>query len=760
MIRFLIRSAVALGGVTFGLCTLNLVAQDEKPKTPTAKLRLTRVVLTNAGIGYFYREGTIDGTARVELQVDESDVNDLILSLLAEDTAGTAQSVTYDNRAPAEITLKAFSIDLTENPSVGSLLAQVRGEKVEITYDEKSSVTGSILSVQKPVNSVAQTLEGTSMVVPARKDEVEQINLFSDDGLVSVPLAKIRKVKFVKPELQAEFRKALEALAASRGEGKKAVAVTFNGVGQRKVSLGYIAEAPLWKPTYRLKLGAADAKLQGLAAVENTTDDDWVNVKVKLVSGRPITFKMDLYDLLYVPRPTVEPEMYASLRPPLYQGPASMLGGGGGLGNPGFNFNAGQLNNNAAQGAGVLGGNGIANNLGVGGGVAGISGGQIGQFGNLGGQFGVQGGNGYYGVTRVNPRALMGNRLSYDELRSRLVTKEREKATVVADPTTAASVNLGEAFEYTIADPVTLARFKSALLPVLSETLESEKLSIFNPAIHAGYPLKGIRLKNTSKQFLAQGPVTIFDGDSAAGQARLPDVKPGETRLLSYAIDLDVKMQMEPVDDVVTPVSMKIVAGELRRTTRVKSTTRYTAANRSAEPRTLWITQAIKPRGWKLITPAKAAETTSDLYRFELKLASNTSASLEVIEEKDDIANVKIAEMTNGALDTAIEEATTPAAVKAALVKVRALEKTRTDTIAAIKVTSELVREIVEEQGRQRANLATLPPNSEAYKRTVKKFDDQETAIETHRVKIKDLEQSRATQTADLATLLKGLNAE
>ena len=39
-----------------------------------------------------------------------------------------------------------------------------------------------------------------------------------------------------------------------------------------------------------------------------------------LVSGRPISFQMDLYQPLYVARPTVEPELFASLRPPTYSG--------------------------------------------------------------------------------------------------------------------------------------------------------------------------------------------------------------------------------------------------------------------------------------------------------------------------------------------------------------------------------------------------------------------------------------------------------
>src|ERR1700687_3632113 len=39
-----------------------------------------------------------------------------------------------------------------------------------------------------------------------------------------------------------------------------------------------------------------------------------------LVSGRPISFQMDLYTPLYVPRPTVVPELFTSLRPVAYNG--------------------------------------------------------------------------------------------------------------------------------------------------------------------------------------------------------------------------------------------------------------------------------------------------------------------------------------------------------------------------------------------------------------------------------------------------------
>ena len=82
-----------------------------------------------------------------------------------------------------------------------------------------------------------------------------------------------------------------------------------------------MVENPIWKTSYRLVLNKeGKPSLQGWAIVENPSDEDWSGVRMALISGRPISFQMDLYQPLYVPRPTVEPELFASLRPPTYSG--------------------------------------------------------------------------------------------------------------------------------------------------------------------------------------------------------------------------------------------------------------------------------------------------------------------------------------------------------------------------------------------------------------------------------------------------------
>ena len=144
------------------------------------------------------------------------------------------------------------------------------------------------------------------------------LNLLTDDGLRSVPMDTVSRLKLVNEKLDGELKKALALLASGHATDKKAVEISFLGKGERRVRVGYIQETPIWKTTYRLVLSDEKPLIQGWAIVENTSEEDWKDVKLSLVSGRPISFTMDLYQPLYVPRPQEELELYASLRPQVY----------------------------------------------------------------------------------------------------------------------------------------------------------------------------------------------------------------------------------------------------------------------------------------------------------------------------------------------------------------------------------------------------------------------------------------------------------
>src|SRR5262245_10167302 len=329
MRRFLIAAGVlgvtALAGLVIffrpGLNAADPKAGNDPPAARTANLPIAKAILYSSGVGYFQREGKVHDNSLVYLSCPVQDINDLLKSMVLRDlSGGHVSAVSYDSQAPVERTLKSFAVNLNNNPGFGQILQQVRGEKVEVVLQQSNAtqpgtITGSIMGIEM----VKQ---------PAGKDavvEAEQLNLWCAEGIRSVKLADIQRLRVLNPVMESEVRKALETLAFSHDTQKKAVSISFTGEGDRDVRVGYVIENPIWKTSYRLVLGK-DGKpyLQGWAIVENPSDEDWTGVGMVLISGRPISFQMDLYQPLYVPRPVVVPELFASLRPPTYEGNLAM----------------------------------------------------------------------------------------------------------------------------------------------------------------------------------------------------------------------------------------------------------------------------------------------------------------------------------------------------------------------------------------------------------------------------------------------------
>src|SRR5881628_3093994 len=150
----------------------------ESGKSPTAALLpVAQVVLFSSGVGYFQREGVIDGTQRIDLTFPAQDINDLIKSMTLRDMdGGQVTAVSYDSNVPVERTLQSFAVNLTGNPNFAAILNQARGEKVEVVLQQANAgqpgtLTGSIVGVEKKK-------------ITAGKDvvDVECLNLWCADG--------------------------------------------------------------------------------------------------------------------------------------------------------------------------------------------------------------------------------------------------------------------------------------------------------------------------------------------------------------------------------------------------------------------------------------------------------------------------------------------------------------------------------------------------------------------------------------------------
>ena len=190
----------------------------------SAALPLSKVVLYTSGVGYFQHDGTIQDHADVQLPVRATEINDLLKSLVVQDFDGGAiSSIQYHSRDPLAKTLSSFSVDLSNHPTLGELLIQLRGESVQLTTP--TPITGTIVGVEKKTE-----WKGTGTT--QQHIEVEYLNLLANEKLQSIALTHIQDIHVLNHTLNKELQQALAVLARSHDRQKKTIAITFEGGGR------------------------------------------------------------------------------------------------------------------------------------------------------------------------------------------------------------------------------------------------------------------------------------------------------------------------------------------------------------------------------------------------------------------------------------------------------------------------------------------------------------------------------------------------
>ncbi len=726
-----LRAAVTLTLLSAGV---NLRAQQAgpSPASPSAEVPVREVVLFSSGVGYFQHEGSVTGDASAQLRFKTGQINDILKSLVLQDlNGGRVGVVTYPSQDPLAKTLGSFQVDISDNPSLGDLLNKLRGARLSISFagvNGAENFSATVLGVEK------------RQVPGGSKDgdqtlEKEFLNVVAERGIRSLQLDKIDRFQLEDAGLQEELNRALAAVAGARDQDKKPVDIRFNGTGERHVRLGYVVETPIWKASYRLVLSGDDpddkkpkAFLQGWAIVENQTDNDWNNVRLSLVSGRPISFTENLYQPLYVPRPEVTPELYASLRPQTYEGGQQQAQQEASA--------AASADESSTETDAVGKRRGGTRNRSIAPAPAPVA---------------------------MFPGAEAGTaRVDTVDEAARDRTGEQDgrinATTSVASITDAAKV--GELFQYTVGN-VSLSRQRSAMIPIINDPVEVEKLSIFNQSVLGNHPLNGARLKNTTAdaKHLLGGPVTVFDEGRYAGDAQLDNVPPGETRLLSYGIDLQVSANVKDLQDQQTVTAGKILKGALVLTRKSVSAKEYSFENKGDHGKTVVIEHPLRA-GWNLVETPKPVETTNALYRFEQVVEAGKTERFTVREENIQSQSIGILPMGNGDMQIYLQTGEIPKPVRDALTKALAFKQAAVETQRQINDRNQQVSTLTSDQTRIRENLKSVDRTTSYATRLLKKLDDQESQIDKLRNETEGLHTKLDGQNHDLQNYLDGLNVE
>jgi Domain of unknown function (DUF4139) len=276
-------------------------------------LVLKRVMLSSGGLGYFEYEATVDGDATLKLTVSLAQVDDVLKSLVVYDDKGGVGGLSLPGREPLAQAFKDLPFDQDSLSSPADLLATLKG--AEITVGGSRAITGRIVSVQ---DETVTTNDGKATTKRTR------VTLLTDRGLQQFILEDAENLQFADGALRDKVAQALMALQTNRAKDARTLELATRGQGKRTVRVAYIVEVPVWKASYRLTLpgdpAAPKAALQGWATVENLSGQDWKDIELTLVSGRPVAFHQALYEAYYVKRPEIPVEVAGRLMPGVDRG--------------------------------------------------------------------------------------------------------------------------------------------------------------------------------------------------------------------------------------------------------------------------------------------------------------------------------------------------------------------------------------------------------------------------------------------------------
>jgi hypothetical protein len=795
--------------VFVSLISINSFSQTRRvpravaPQTSTGRsniqtLPIRRVILYSNGVAYIERRGTVNGHAEISLSFKQSQVDDVLKSMVVLDLGqGRIGAVSYNSSAPpaARMADIPFSISAgSGNDLSGGLsgvLGQLQGARVVVVTANRTA-SGSILTVEErksQIDANKPAVTSHALVIASESGE-----------LISFDLADIRSVKLIDEGARRDVSEFANVSASARRRDAKTIIVTSDGAGSREMLVSYAIAVPIWKTTYRVVLDSQGKPFfQGWAIVDNVSEEDWNSVQLSLVSGTPVSFIQPIQNPVYRYRPIIPLSEDLNLKPQTYEpgeGGSGMTGSLSGVvkdpqdavvpgakvvltnarTNESFelttddggryrseNLPAGSYTLSASapgfQKAAVTNLNVTAGvrsnfdvNLQVGGVSATVTVQGTATTDGATNNFSFNGRN-VQGLLRMNPGLRPNNGPSLSNL---IVA---EKSGVQAETT---GNEIGDLFEYRIDQPVTVLRDHSALIPILQTRMEGERVSIYNENGSAHRPMSGLLLKNTSPLTLEDGSLTVIDGDAYAGEALMERLKPQEERLVSFALDLGTLVNAHDEEENSRAFLLRAVNGVVQAHYYAMRKKVYTLVNQTEHARIVYLEHPIdEDDDWELAdTMAKPTIRTARFYRFRVELTAHQKLDFPIVERQEKMESYALTDFTRPQLELFIARKYIDDQTRTVLEKILDM-KSRIGALAdRIHDIDKEALEIAQDQQRLRDNIKALTATAEAKQlisRYVAKADTQETRLEQLNKDKQALIAEQARLQGELEAVIRGL---
>jgi hypothetical protein len=526
--------------------TLILVASGTSQAE--APLPLRRVRLYEVGVGYFERQGNFDAQRSVTLPVPATHLDDALKTLVVLNTDGKAQvsGIEFSSVTSRSLARALAGLPASEDTALDylTLLRSLKGAPVEVRA-KGERLRGRVVDVLEPDQGVLETCTTSSDNKPEdsvecpEKQQATVLLLTDSSELRRLIASQIESVHPLSPGATTRIEAALDAVSKRGAQGARGLRVLAKQ-GQA-VTLGYVAETPVWRSSYRLVLDQNDAAiLSGWALIHNDTEEAWKGVKVELVNGQPDSYLFPLAAPRYARRALITPNQEMSTVPQLLDKPVDEMWATG----------------DDEFGAGGLGLSGIGE--GGGGRGEGIGLGSIGTH--------------YSALDTTEPTA---------------------SAAPLADIPESVGVESGALFSYSISTPVELRAHGSALVPFVQVSTAARRTAWFNTP--GSTARSAVYVTNQTKQTLPPGTIAIYADGGFAGESVLQRLKPGQSQLISHGTELDVQFESTGEDAKDFSVRFTMTEKRLNEHFLRLHDNRYTLTNNSGTARTAYLSLPFVP---------------------------------------------------------------------------------------------------------------------------------------------------------------------
>lgn len=477
-------------------------------------LPLVRVRLYASGVGYFERNGRVDGGQSV-LPVPAGHLDDALKSLVLLDAEGLG-SVSFPSRLSPAVARARAGLPSSQDSvlSYDRLLVALRGELVELVVNSSrvqdsnpKTVSGRVIdvvAVQPSHPSYDHGLPNQRLAdgesVPEAMERLQVLLLTDDGGIVRLDASELVSVRAVDELVSKRLNAALSARLATRSNQHQLLQLTSKRA-PTDVRLAYLAEAPTWRPSYRLLLDEPNdaSRLQAWALIHNDTDEPWRKIQLELVDGHPNSFLFPMTAPRYERRHLETPDTELSSVPQLSTTTPDALWG--------------DFSEYDGEAVGRVGDEGLS---GVGSGQG---------FGSGHGRLGGSHRTAKAKVSRANvPR---GSTLLWagDLARAAGVVPVARETTSV----------------FRVDSTLDLAPQHSAMVPFMDAAVAASAIVWFDEL--DAQAERAIRVSNNTRKPLPAGPLAVYGRGGFLGEAMLEDLKPGDRQFARIADEPDASIK-------------------------------------------------------------------------------------------------------------------------------------------------------------------------------------------------------------------------